>query len=65
MAGRADTPAMVTEPVGFEQFLREFEGALWTGEMLIAGGRQVDVFPDELDDLTAVFFQLFRPTAQA
>jgi len=56
---------MVTEPVGFEQFLREFEGALWTGEMLIAGGRQVDVFPDELDDLTAVFFQLFRPTAQA
>jgi hypothetical protein len=56
---------MISGPVGFERILADFAGALWTGELLLASGADVDVFPDELDELVAAFFSLFRPTAQA
>jgi hypothetical protein len=44
---------------------RSFAGAVWTGELLLASGVEIDVFPHELDELVAAFFRLFRPTAQA
>ena len=56
---------MISGPIGFEPLLADFAGALWTGELLLASGAQVDVLPDELDTLLAVFFRLFRPRAQA
>lgn len=41
------------------------EAALWYGELLIASGRPVDLFPAELEPLAAVFFAIFPPRAQA
>jgi hypothetical protein len=56
---------MISGPVGFERILADFAGAVWTGELLLASGAEVDVFPEELDELVAAFFAMFRPSAQA
>jgi hypothetical protein len=63
-AGLPIHDAMMIGLVGFEAFLADVAGALWTGELLIASGIDLDVFPEELDELVGVF-RLFRPTAQA
>jgi hypothetical protein len=52
-------------PRELDEVVSGVEAALWYGELMIATGRQVDLFPADLEVLAAVFFELFPPRAQA
>jgi hypothetical protein len=57
--------AMSSALTDLDRALMDFLRAVWLGELLIATGKEVEVFPAELDPVTTAFFAIFRPIVQA
>jgi len=50
------------EPRAFDS---DFYASLWIGALLLDGNDAFEVFPEELEELTREFLELFRPVAKA